>query len=62
VRSRARTHGLDPTALDDAVATQDTVTQLIAIIRKVRREVPGAAQVVAEKCSAHDYDTGGPAR
>jgi hypothetical protein len=29
---------LDSTVLDDAVATQDTVTQLIAIIRKVRRE------------------------
>ena len=32
--------------LDDAVATQDTVTQLIAMIRKVRREVPGAAEVM----------------
>ena len=29
--------------LDDAVATQDTVTQLIAAIRAVIREVPGAA-------------------
>ena len=27
--------------LDDAVATQDTVTQLIGAIRRVRREVPG---------------------
>jgi IS5 family transposase len=50
---------LDSTVLDDAVATQDTVTQLIAIIRKVRREVPGAAAVVAEKCTAHDYDDPG---
>jgi IS5 family transposase len=50
---------LDSTVLDDAVATQDTVTQLIAIIRKVRREVPGAAAVVAERCSAHDYDDPG---
>lgn len=50
---------LDSTVLDDAVATQDTVTQLIAIIRKVRREVPGAAQVVAERCTAHDYDDPG---
>jgi len=50
---------LDSTVLDDAVATQDTVTQLIAIIRKVRREVPGAAEVVAQKCSAHDYDDPG---
>ena len=47
---------LDSTVLDDAVATQDTVTQLIAVIRKVRREVPGAAAVVEQVCSAHDYD------
>jgi IS5 family transposase len=50
---------LDSTILDDAVATQDTVTQLIAAIRRVRREVPGAAAVVAEQCSAHDYDDAG---
>ena len=50
---------LDSTILDDAVATQDTVTQLIAAIRRVRREVPGAAAVVAEQCSAHDYDDPG---
>ena len=50
---------LDSTVLNDAVATQDTVTQLIAIIRKVRREVPGAAEVVAEVCTAHDYDDPG---
>lgn len=53
---------LDSTVLDDAVATQDTVTQLIAIIRKVRREVPGADVVVAERCSAHDYDDPGKPR
>ena len=35
---------LDSTILDDAVATQDTVTQLIAAIRRVRREVPGASR------------------
>lgn len=46
---------LDSTVLDDAVATQDTVTQLIAVIRKVAREVPGAEVVVAQRCSAHDY-------
>ena len=50
---------LDSTVLDDAVATQDTVTQLIAIIRKVRREVPGADAVVAQRCTAHDYDDPG---
>jgi hypothetical protein len=50
---------LDSTVLDDAVATQDTVTQLIAAIRRVRREVPDAATVVAEHCRAHDYDDPG---
>jgi hypothetical protein len=53
---------LDSTVLDDAVATQDTVIQLIAAIRRVRREVPGAGEVVATRCSAHDYaDPGKPA-
>jgi IS5 family transposase len=47
---------LDSTVLDDAVATQDTVTQLIGAIRRVRREVPAAAEVIAEHCTAHDYD------
>jgi len=52
---------LDSVVLDDAVATQDTVTQLIAAIRRVRREVPGAAAVIAH-CHAHDYgDPGKPA-
>src|SRR3954451_11724835 len=50
---------LDSTVLDDAVATQDTVTQLIAAIRRVRRDVPDAAAVIAEVCSAHDYDDPG---
>jgi hypothetical protein len=50
---------LDSTVLEDAVATQDTVIQLIAAIRRVRREVPGAAQVIAAHCTAHDYDDPG---
>ena len=50
---------LDSTVLDDAVATQDTVIQLIAAIRQVRRIVPGAVEVVARVCSAHDYDDPG---
>src|SRR4051794_39224123 len=50
---------LDATILEDAVATQDTVTQLIAAIRRVRREVPGAAEVIAAHCTAHDYDDPG---
>jgi transposase len=52
---------LDSTVLDDAVATQDTVTQLIAAIRAVIREVPGAGEVAAVQCTAHDYrDPGKP--
>ena len=47
---------LDSTLLDDAVATQDTVTQLIAAIRRVRRLVPGAKDV---SVYAHDYESGG---
>lgn len=46
---------LDSTILDDALATQDTVTQLIAAIRRVGREVPGAAGVIAQQCTGHDY-------
>jgi transposase len=44
---------LDSTLLDDAVATQDTVTQLAAAIRRVRRLVPAAT---ALQLGAHDYD------
>ena len=53
---------LDSTVLDDAVARQDTVTQLIAAIRRVGREVPGAAEADRRRCSrAHDYtDPGKP--
>jgi hypothetical protein len=52
---------LDSTVFTDAVATQDTVTQLIASIRRVVREVPGASEVVAQHCRAHDYaDPGKP--
>ncbi|MBU8814231.1 IS5/IS1182 family transposase, partial [Mycolicibacterium goodii] len=50
---------LDSTVLDDAVATQDTVTQLIAAIRQVRREIPAAAAVIEAHCSAHNYDDPG---
>jgi hypothetical protein len=50
---------LDSVVFDDAVATQDTVTQLVAAVRRVRREVPGAAEVIAESCHAHDWDDPG---
>jgi IS5 family transposase len=42
---------LDSTVLDDAVARQDTVTQLIAQIRRVGREVPGAAELISIHCT-----------
>ena len=50
---------LDSVVLDDAVATQDTVTQLIAAVRRVRREVPGAADLIAGRCRSHDWDDPG---
>jgi Transposase DDE domain/Transposase domain (DUF772) len=50
---------LDSVVLDDAVATQDTVTQLIAAVRRVRRDVPGAAELIAQACHAHDWDDPG---
>ncbi|MEU7901223.1 IS1182 family transposase [Nonomuraea sp. NPDC049152] len=60
IKGRQR-RALDSTVLDDAVATQDTITQLVAAIRRVIREVPGADQVAAVCCTAHDYaDPGKP--
>jgi hypothetical protein len=47
---------LDSTILADAVATQDTVTQLVAAIRRVRRLIPAARQL---ELAAHDYDRPG---
>ena len=57
LKGRTR-RALDSTVLDDAVATQDTVTQLIAAIRRVRRLVREAA---ALDLAGHDYaDPGKP--
>ncbi len=42
---------LDSTILDDAVARQDTVTQLIASVRRVGREVPSAKDLIAVHCT-----------
>lgn len=44
---------LDSTLLDDAVATQDTITQLVSLIRRVRRSIPAAAGAVLV---GDDYD------
>ena len=46
---------LDSTVLDDAVATQDTVTQLVAAIRRVLQLVPAAPAVLAGRETACDY-------
>jgi Transposase DDE domain len=54
-----RRRAVDSTILADAVATQDTITQLIAAIRRVGREVPGAAAQIQAVCSGHDYTTPG---
>jgi Transposase DDE domain/Transposase domain (DUF772) len=51
---------VDSTVFDDAVATQDTVTQLTAAIRKVGRVVPGAAGVIAAVCTLDYWRPGKP--
>ena len=53
---------LDSTVLDDAVARQDTVTQLIASIRRVGREVDGAPGLIEQVCTGHDYSGPGKPR
>jgi hypothetical protein len=55
LRGRGR-RVLDSTILEDAVATQDTLTQLVAAVRRVHRLIPQARQV---ELSAHDYDRPG---
>ena len=50
-----RRRAVDSTVLADAVATQDTITQLIAAVRRVGREVPGAMEMIAGVCTGHDY-------
>jgi IS5 family transposase len=58
LRGRRR-RAVDSTILADAVATQDTVTQLVSAIRRVAREVPGAADQIAAACTGHDYSKPG---
>jgi transposase-like protein DUF772/DDE family transposase len=58
LRGRRR-RAVDSTILADAVATQDTVTQLISAIRRVAREVPGAAEQIAQVCPGRDYSVPG---
>jgi hypothetical protein len=54
-----RKRAVDSTVLADAVATQDTITQLIAAVRRVGRLVPGAAEAIAAVCTGHDYSRPG---
>jgi IS5 family transposase len=56
--SGRKRRAIDSTILEDAVARQDTVTQLIAQIRRVGREIPGAVTVVAG-LPGHDYSQPG---
>jgi Transposase DDE domain/Transposase domain (DUF772) len=58
LRGRAR-RVIDSTILADAVATQDTITQLVAAVRRVARQVPGAAEQIAAVCTGHDYSQAG---
>lgn len=54
-----RKRAVDSTILADAVATQDTITQLIAAIRRVGRVVPGGAEAIEVVCTGHDYSRPG---
>lgn len=58
LRGKTR-RAIDSTVLDDAVATQDTVTQLISAVRRVRCLVPEAA---ALELGGHDYSDPGKPR
>ncbi|WP_372412104.1 transposase [Streptomyces luteireticuli] len=63
VRATGVLHGrhrraLDATVFQDAVATQDTVTQLVASIRRGARKVPGGTETVRAHCTGHDYLAG----
>jgi len=49
---------VDSAVSDDVVAAQDTVTQLVAAMRKVARVVPGAADVITAVCRL-DYSKPG---
>ena len=55
LKGRTR-RALDSTIVDDAVATQDTVTQLVSLIRRVRQAIPVAAAV---EVTGHDYSKAG---
>lgn len=56
-----RRRAVDSTVLDDAVARQDTITQLIAGVRRFGRDIPGGQGLVAAHATGYDYTrTGKP--
>ena len=56
-----RRRAVDSTVLDDAVARQDTITQLIAAVRRFGRDIPGGQDLLATHAKGYDYTrTGKP--
>ena len=50
-----RRRALDSTVLDDAVARQDTITQLIAGIRRFARDLPAGQELLGTHATGYDY-------
>jgi hypothetical protein len=46
---------VDSTVLDYAVARQDTISQLIAAVRRFGRDITGGQQLVATHAAGYDY-------
>lgn len=56
-----RRRAVDSTVLDDAVARQDTITQLIAAVRRFGRDILGGQDLLATHAKGYDYTrTGKP--
>lgn len=54
-----RRRAVDSTILDDAVARQDTITQLIAAIRRFSAHIPHGTDLLAEHATSYDYSRAG---
>src|SRR2546430_5151602 len=52
----------DSTIPAGALATQDTITQLVSAIRRCGRVVPGAPELIASVCTGHNYSQPGKPR
>lgn len=50
-----RRRAVDSTILDDAVARQDTITQLIAAIRRFGKQVPDGKTLLGQYATSYDY-------